>query len=176
MIDGCTDGDAAPNLAQLAAQLHRVVCKMRFGLGRPDSTARVTTGDLTPAQLSIMFALSRRGPMRMKDLADHECVYLPTASLIIDRLQQRGLVKRFGTPSDQRAVFVDLTPHGHADLEAVRAARATAFVELLNDFGDDDLRALRDALGPLNRLAGLANCRQPQAKSAQGAADVASAR
>jgi DNA-binding MarR family transcriptional regulator len=137
---------------------------------------RVTTGDLTSAQLSIMFALLRRGPMWITDLAAYEYVCTPTASSAVGRLERRGLVKRFGTPSDQRAVLVDLTPHGHADLEAVRAARATVFIELLSDFGDDDLRALHDALGPLNRLVSLANCRQPQPKNVEGAADVASTR
>jgi DNA-binding MarR family transcriptional regulator len=127
---------------------------------RRNSTTRDVTGDLTSAQLLIMFALLRRGPMRMSELAAYEYVRVPTATLTVNRLEERGLVKRFGTPSDHRAVFVDLTPHGHADLEALRAARATVFIELLSDFGDDDLRALRDALGPLDRLASLANCLQ----------------
>ena len=174
-MDGCTEADAAPHLGQLAAQLHDVVCKMRFGLGCRNRTTRVTTGGPTSAQLSILFALLRRGPMRITDLAAYECVCTPTASSAVDRLERRGMVKRFGTRSDQRAVLVDLTPHGRADLEAVRGARATVFIELLSDFGDDDLRALHDALGPLNRLVSLANCRQPQPKNVEGAADVASA-
>jgi DNA-binding MarR family transcriptional regulator len=127
VIDGSTEGEAALHIEQLAAQLHRVVCKMRFGLDRRDSTTRLTTGDLTSPQLSMMFALSRYGPMRMRDLAAHERVYTPTASLMVDRLEQRGLVKRFGTLSDLRAVFVELTWRGHTHLEAVRAARASVY-------------------------------------------------
>ena len=167
-MDGCTEADAAPHLGQLAAQLHDVVCKMRFGLGCHNRTTRVTTGDLTSAQVSLMFVLLRRGPMRIKDLAAHECVRMPTVTLAVGRLERRGLVKRFGTPSDLRGVLVDVTPRGRADLQAVRAARAAAFVEMLNDFGDDDLRALRDAVGPLDRLASLASCRQSQPKRVGG--------
>jgi DNA-binding MarR family transcriptional regulator len=156
VIDRSAEGEASPDIEQLAAQLHRVVCKMRFGLDRYNGTTRLPTGDLTSPQLSLMFALSCRGPMRMRDLAAHECVYIQTASLMVDRLEQRGLVKRFGTPSNLRAVFVKLTRRGHAQLEAVRARRVSVFLGLLGDFGDDDLRALHDALGPIDRLASLA--------------------
>lgn len=168
--DGGTDWDAGTHLDELAAQLHRVVCMWGFGLGRRNGTARGVAGDLTSARLSIMLALLRRGPMRMMELAARHCVRRSTATTAVGRLERRGLVKRrYGTVSDQRAVLVDLTQRGHAHLAAVPAVRPALLNQLLSDFGEDNLRALRDALGPLDRLATLANCRQPRLKSDEGA-------
>ena len=52
------------------------------------------------------------GPRRITELAAEERVTQPAITLLVNRLEERGWVKRFADPSDGRAVLVSLTPVG----------------------------------------------------------------
>src|SRR6201984_2817251 len=83
------------DVPQLAEGLHRVRAKLGSVLRRGD-TSRVSTGDLTLAQLSILVTLIDRGPIRMTELAAHERVRTPTTTVAIRRLEKLGLGKGLG--------------------------------------------------------------------------------
>jgi DNA-binding MarR family transcriptional regulator len=129
------------------------VCAWRLGRAVANPSG-VPTGDLTLAQLSILFALLDRGPIRMTELAAHERLRAPTASVAIRRLEKLGLVKRSPDPSDHRAVLVDITPRGLAVHRKSLANRRAALAATLSQLSEDDLETLTDALGRLVRLAG----------------------
>ena len=143
-------------VTELAEGLHRVLSKL-FAVLRRGDTSRVTTGDLTLAQLSILVTLIDRGPIRMTDLAAHERVRTPTTTVAIRRLEKLGLVKRSRDPSDLRAVLVDITPKGLAVHRESLANRRAALAAMLAQLSDDDLDTLIKALAPLERLAGQPN-------------------
>jgi DNA-binding MarR family transcriptional regulator len=144
--------DTEPKVSELAEDLHRVLSKLVSVLRRGD-TSRVATGDLTLAQLSILFTLLDRGPIRMTELAAQERVRTPTTTVAIRRLEKLGLVKRSRDPSDLRAVLVDITPRGLAVHRESLAARRAALAAMLGQLSADDLETLTKALGPLDRLA-----------------------
>jgi DNA-binding MarR family transcriptional regulator len=144
---------SAPELTELAEGLHRTLSKL-FAILRRGDTSRVATGDLTLAQLSILFTLLDQGPIRMTDLAAHERVRTPTTTVAIRRLEKLGLVKRSRDPSDLRAVLVDITPRGLAVHRESLANRRTALAQMLSRLSESDLDTLIKALAPLERLAG----------------------
>lgn len=149
--------DTEPQVGELAEDLHRVLSKLFSVLRRGDtSPSRVATGDLTLAQLSILFTLLDRGPIRMTELAAHERVRTPTTTVAIRRLEKLGLVKRSRDASDLRAVLVDITPRGLAVHRESLANRRAALAALLSRLSEDDLDTLTKALVPLERLAGQA--------------------
>src|ERR1700680_3295612 len=130
---------------ELAGELQRVLAKVFSVLRRGDSN-RGTAGDLTLAQLSILLTLLDRGPIRMTELAAHERVRTPTASVAIRRLEKLGLVKRSRDPSDQRAVLVAITPRGLAVHRESLANRRAALAATLSQLSEDDLETLTEAL------------------------------
>ncbi len=143
-----------PELTELAEGLHRTLSKLFSILRRGDPSAgKEAAGDLTLAQLSILFTLLDQGPIRMTDLAAHERVRTPTTTVAIRRLEKIGLVKRSRDPSDLRAVLVDITPRGLAVHRESMTNRVTALAALLSQLPGPDLETLTKALAPLERLA-----------------------
>lgn len=136
----------------LAADLQRVLARLITVMRRGD-TAAGSRPDLTMAQVSILLTLIDSGPIRMTELAARERVRTPTTTVAIRRLEKLGLVKRSRDPSDLRAVLVDITPKGHAEHRESLDARHAALVTMLHALDSEDITAIRNAIGPLERLA-----------------------
>ncbi len=69
---------------------------------------------LTGPQLWAMKTLSRRGPLATSELAEALAVQPSTLSVLVDRLEKRGLVRRVRPREDRRFVEITLTPKGKA--------------------------------------------------------------
>src|SRR6201998_636953 len=146
--------EATVSETELAEGLHRTLSKLFSVLRRGDPSAgKEAAGDLTLAQLSILFTLLDQGPIRMTDLAAHERVRTPTTTVAIRRLEKVGLVKRSRDSSDLRAVLVDITPRGRAVHGESLANRRAALAAMLSQLPESDLNTLMKALAPLERLA-----------------------
>lgn len=137
---------------ELAEELYRVFFKVFLVLGRRDPGG-VLPGDLTLAQLSILMTLQERGPMRMTVLAAQQHVRTPTATVAIRRLEKLGLVERSRDSADLRAVFVKITPHGHAICCDALASRHVQLAAMLKTLSPEDRANLNEAMSPLERLA-----------------------
>lgn len=74
--------------------------------------------ELTMPQFRALLLLGQ-GPRRMGDLASHLGVSLPSATSVVERLVQKGLVERRDDPSDRRVVLCALTPRGREEVEKV---------------------------------------------------------
>jgi DNA-binding MarR family transcriptional regulator len=61
-----------------------------------------------------------RGPMSVSGLADAVGVDAPYATLIVDALEERGLVARQPDPGDRRRKLVTLTPEGERAIRRLR--------------------------------------------------------
>ena len=79
--------------------------------------------DITPAHLRALRTLRRHGTMRLSGLSDHLQIAPRSATEVVDALESRGLVRRRADPGDRRATLVEMTEHGTATLEEIRAAR-----------------------------------------------------
>ena len=146
--------EATVSETELAEGLHRTLSKLFSILRRGDPSAgKEAAGDLTLAQLSILFTLLDQGPIRMTDLAAHERVRTPTTTVAIRRLEKIGLVKRSRDPSDLRAVLVDVTPRGLVQHREAVATRRSKLAGMLGRLSDEERTALNRALEPLARLA-----------------------
>lgn len=102
--------------------------------------------DLSLTAVATLSSLDRRGAQRITTLAAAEGVSQPSMTQLIQRLEQRGLVRRKSDPADGRVALVQLTEAGHAALLARRQRNAERVAELLADLPDSEVRALSDAL------------------------------
>ncbi len=88
--------------------------------------------------------------LRMSDLAARAIQSPSRLSQRIDRLAERGLVRRERTAEDRRVVFAVLTTEGFAVLEAAAPGHVEAVREVLIDrFDRDELVCLGEVLGRL---------------------------
>ena len=86
------------------------------------------------------------GPVGLKELAESMTIDAPAATVTINDLEERKLVRREPHPTDRRAKLVSLTPAGRRLLEKARAVadRAPPGFEALSA---SEVAALERALG-----------------------------
>jgi DNA-binding MarR family transcriptional regulator len=85
--------------------------------------------DLTPRMLGVLHHLSASGPLTLGELATHLGLSKATATELVNRVEERGLVDRMRDERDRRRVYVWLTEHGRQRADA--HARVLADDELL---------------------------------------------
>lgn len=114
--------------------------------------------DMSMAQLKTFFTLA--GPatesedgLRVSDLARRLGVTPPTASTLIDRLVERGLVDRREDPTDRRQHRCRLTAAGQELLARLYESGRWRSRALLAALSEDELRMVRQTLEILTRAA-----------------------
>ncbi|KAB2336129.1 MarR family transcriptional regulator [Cytobacillus depressus] len=78
---------------------------------------------ITKPQMFLMYGIYKRGKCKLSALAEIMEVKPSAITVMIDRLEREGYVKRSHDIVDRRAVFVELTPLGKEVLEKVLHAR-----------------------------------------------------
>jgi DNA-binding MarR family transcriptional regulator len=119
---------------------------------------RHTTIEISRTETNVMQALSER-PRRIGDLAAREAVTQPAITLLVNRLQRRGWVRRAADPEDGRAVLVTLTRQGAEVFERLRAEYRALLHEEMATLPDEDVETLAEAIEILDRLIGRLNDR-----------------
>src|SRR4051812_28450339 len=102
--------------------------------------------------LLVLRRLDDEGPQRITDLAVAELVAQPTMTVLVRRLESDGLVRKTRDAADARAVRVEITDAGRAELAEVRAARAEVMRSRLERLDDGARAALAAALPALDQL------------------------
>ncbi|MBO1332862.1 MarR family winged helix-turn-helix transcriptional regulator [Streptomyces sp. VRA16 Mangrove soil] len=105
----------------------------------------------TRSQVSVLDALES-GPCRVTALAVRTGMAQPRVTVILQQLQEAGLVERRRCADDRRAVETTLTDAGHALMERGRQRMAVALLGALDGGVEDSERAVaaaRAAIMPL---------------------------
>ena len=93
-------------------------------------------GSLSLIHLLVLTVLESEGPLSMRKLAEALDVSVASATGIVDRMADRGLVEREQSPTDRRVVLVHATTAGRAvfvDLGAVRREHLERVLARLSD-------------------------------------------
>ncbi len=97
-------------------------------------------------RVSVLFVLSKAGPMRASALAKEAALDLSTVSRHLRTLEEEGYVARSADPDDKRAFQVGVTERGHDFVERFWCERATAIRDALSAWTADDVHALTKLL------------------------------
>lgn len=123
-----------------------VADRLRVSVGRLARRLRQQSlGGLTPSQASIISTLDRHGPMTMSQMAAHEAISKPSATGIVRRLLDKGLVDKRADPSDGRSSIVAINPDGSQLLERRREERTAYLARQLEGLDPDDRMVLERA-------------------------------
>ncbi|WP_428957222.1 MarR family winged helix-turn-helix transcriptional regulator [Streptomyces sp. cg35] len=104
--------------------------------------------DLGPGNAEQLINLTR-APMTMREIAGAAAVDPSAATVAIDRLERRGLVRRESHPDDKRRKVVHLTDLGRQIAEAARRILTEA-PRGFNELDADDLAAVARIFTALN--------------------------
>lgn len=129
--------------------------RLRIALGITCRYLRATDAGegLTPTELSILATITRRGSLRLTELAEIERVNPTMLSRIAGRLVEAELISREADADDRRAARVEATVKGIALHERIRAERSASLAAHLDELSEDEARALLAALPALEALA-----------------------
>ncbi len=107
--------------------------------------------------LSVLYSLSRAGPMRLTDLVATEQIKQPALTSLITKLVETGLVSRRPDPSDGRATLLSVTSAGEMVVRSRHADRVAMLARLTDRLEDRDRSVLADAQEVLSRLVAIAH-------------------
>src|SRR3954451_11105889 len=130
----------------LSAHLRVVIARTARRLRQEAGT------DLSPSQTAALATVERRGPLTPSELAACERIQRPTATRVIARLEESGLLSRAADPTDGRSSLVSITGEGRALLEQLRANKDAYLARRLETLEPDELAVLGRAAEILERV------------------------
>jgi DNA-binding MarR family transcriptional regulator len=113
---------------------------------------QAASGDLSPTQGAALATIDCHGPLTPSELAARERIQRPTATRVLARLEEAGLVERTADPADRRSSLVTTSEDGRALLTAIRERKDAFLVERLDTLTAADLAALDRAADILERV------------------------
>ena len=134
------------DLSGLAAQLRLVITRTARRLRQEAAS------DLGPSQTAALATIERHGPLTPSELARIERVQRPTATRIVARLEEAGLVERVADPSDGRSFTVSPTADARALMNRLRTRKNAYLARRLRGLDEGDLETLDRATEILEDL------------------------
>ena len=135
-----------PPITDVAGHLRLVVARTARRL-RQEAGA-----DLSPSLSSALASIDRHGPITPSELATHERVQRPTATRVLARLEELGLIDRAPDPADRRSSLISASAEGRALLRRQRSRKEEFLARRLADLDAGDLATLERAAGILERV------------------------
>ena len=113
---------------------------------------------LTRPGLFIMYFVSSKGPLRLKECSASLGVSKPTVTKIVDNLEKDGFVTRIKEGEDRRNYYVHLTDEGRRRLESLNSQLEEVFRKATDGLTVEDvrrlnlsLRSIREKLGSISK-------------------------
>jgi DNA-binding MarR family transcriptional regulator len=128
--------------------------RLRLAITRTARRLRQTSGasDLGAASVAALATIDRIGPLTPSELAEAERIKRPTATRIVSRLAEAGLIDRAADPTDGRSALISATPAGSEHLQALRRRKDAYLAQRLTELPDRDIATLRRAASILERM------------------------
>jgi DNA-binding MarR family transcriptional regulator len=109
-------------------------------------------GGLSPSMTSALATVERRGPLTPSRLAELERIQRPTATRVVARLEEAGLVERAVDPLDARSRVLHVTSDGRALLRRVRSRKTAFLARRLASLSAEELLTLERSAEILERM------------------------
>jgi DNA-binding MarR family transcriptional regulator len=102
--------------------------------------------DMSTPQLKALFLISEEDGIRMRELADRMGGSFSNATVLVDRLVDRGFVERLAEPQDRRVVLVRTTGKGRRLIGQLVTSWRMLSSSLLEALAPEDLVTVQKAL------------------------------
>jgi DNA-binding MarR family transcriptional regulator len=127
--------------------------RLRLTIARTARRLRQETGtELSPSLTAALSTIDRHGPLTPGEVATRERIQRPTATRVLARLEEQGLIDRMPDVRDGRSSLLTASTAGR-DLLAELRTRKTAFLaSRIEDLDDEDRATLERAADILERM------------------------
>lgn len=141
-------GQTSPSIEEL----RRTLAQMSAAERRLRSRDHAQPGELTHAQIRSIAALGREREMTVGELARSAELKPATVTVLLDHLEEAGIVQRHRSTEDRRVCNVSLTPKGWEVLERKLAGWQALWEERLAGVSDRDLQAAMRVIRQVTEL------------------------
>ncbi len=124
---------------------------LRRGELRIDEAHPLLQAGLTVPQFRVLFAAASRGGVRAGVIAERSRMAPPNVTSVLDRLEERGLLRRTPDPDDGRATIVELTQDGRTLVREIALAGRDELARDLAGMTDEDRASLLRGMAALIR-------------------------
>ncbi|MGD8765712.1 MAG: MarR family transcriptional regulator [Desulfobacteraceae bacterium] len=107
---------------------------------------------ITAAQLNCLLALYENGPLPPSQIARHMMVKSSTVTGVIDRLEQKALVKRQRNSPDRRIINIQLTANGKKMAEVAPPPIQQRVIDGLQRLSNKELDQIILSLAKLTKM------------------------
>lgn len=107
---------------------------------------------LTPPQFDVICTLGGTEGMFMNQLAEKTLVTKGTLTGIVDRLEQKGLVRREVPPENRRCFLIVLTPEGKKLFEEIFPVHIGYLKSRFDQLNEQELEQIQTALHRLKEI------------------------
>jgi DNA-binding MarR family transcriptional regulator len=108
--------------------------------------------ELSPSLTAALATVGRHGPLTPSELASRERIQRPTATRVVARLEELGLIVRTPDPHDRRSSLVAVTQAGSDLLDELRTRKTAFLAERLEGLPADERAVLDRAADILERM------------------------
>jgi len=108
--------------------------------------------DLSPSLTAALSTVERHGPLIPSELAARERIQRPTATRVLARLEEQGLIERTPDPRDGRSSLVTATTAGRELLAALRTRKTAFLASRIETLSADERATLERAADILERM------------------------
>jgi DNA-binding MarR family transcriptional regulator len=127
--------------------------RLRLAITRTSRRLRQEAGTgLSPSLTAALATVDVHGPLTPSELAKRERVQRPTATRLVARLEELGLLQRAVDPQDRRSSLLSVTPEGHALIEQMRGRKTAYLAHRIEKLDAEERATLDRAAGLLERL------------------------
>jgi DNA-binding MarR family transcriptional regulator len=132
-------GEALDEVEALISWRRRAICDQPLHRG------------VSMPQIYILITLLERGSTTVSELASLLSISAPSASSIVDRMEESGLVSRERDDIDRRIVHVAITERGRSVVDDMMGLRRDYTLRLLESMSDEDLNHVVRAVEAVRR-------------------------
>ncbi len=108
--------------------------------------------NISAAQLNCLLTIYEHGPLSPSHIARNILVNSSTVTGIIDRLEQKGLVRRLRISSDRRIITVELTKNGVVLAENAPPPIQWKIIDGLNKISETEIKRIASTLAKLTNM------------------------
>ena len=98
--------------------------------------------DLTVSQIEILHFIGLSGRKTMKNISDYLKITPPSATLMIEEMEKKGLVKRINDEKDHRVVLITLTPKTKKVFVSICKRKELIFKEMISKLSEKEQKSL----------------------------------
>jgi MarR family 2-MHQ and catechol resistance regulon transcriptional repressor len=130
-----------------------VVLARSFNAVSARVSENIARHELTPTEFAILEVLYHKGPLLLGEVQRKILVTSGGITYLVDRLVEKGLVKREECPEDRRARYAVLTPSGTALIRKIFPQHAVAIEHALSGLTTTEQREATALLRKLGLAA-----------------------